>query len=254
MPWFDTHFHIAPEKLAEAPIIFGAANSAGVHGLIVQGTSLEDCEPTLHLTEGHDGVYATCGLHPHVADTPYDLDYFRGLLAHPKAVAVGEIGLDYFYDFGARENQRKMFADFLALAVELDMPAVIHSRDAFEDSYALVKEILPAGHPFEIHSFTGSVSEGEKWLELGAMMSVNGMITFKKSDNVREFQKIIPDDRLLLETDSPYLAPVPYRGQENTPAFIPVIAQYVAEQRGISLEKLAEITSGNARRFFRIPE
>lgn len=254
MLWFDTHFHIAPEKLPEAEGIFAAAQSAGVTGLIVQGTSLEDCKPTLALTNGRNCVYATCGLHPHVADTPYEMDYFRKLFQNPKAVAVGEIGLDYYYDFSARDNQRKMFAEFLQLAVELDKPVVIHSREAFEDTWAIVNDCLPPAHPFEIHSFTGTLEEGEKWLERGAMMSINGMITFKKSDNVRAFNKIVPDDRLLLETDSPYLAPVPYRGKENTPALIPVIAQYVANERGVTMEKLSEITNDNAMRFFRIRE
>ncbi len=254
MLWFDTHFHIAPEKLSEADGIFAAARAAGVRGLIVQGTSLEDCGPTLHLTDGNDGVYATCGLHPHVADTPYEMDCFRGLFENPKAVAVGEIGLDYFYDFSAKENQRRMFAEFLRLAVELDKPVVIHSRDAFDDTWAIVNECLPKGHPFEIHSFTGSIEEGEKWLERGAMMSINGMVTFKKSDNVRAFNKIVPDDRLLLETDSPYLAPVPFRGRENTPAYIPVIAEYVAKERDMTLEQLSETTTANAMRFFRIKD
>ncbi len=254
MLWFDTHFHIGPEKLPEAEGIIAAAKSASVHGLIVQGTSLEDCAPTLSLTDGRDGVYATCGLHPHVADTPYDMDYFRELFRNPKAVAVGEIGLDYFYDFSDRGNQRRMFAEFLRLAVELDKPVVIHSRDAFDDTWSIVNECLPPGHPFEIHSFTGTLEEGEKWLERGAVMSINGMITFKKSDNVRAFNKIIPDDRLLLETDSPYLAPVPYRGHENTPAYIPVIAEYIAKERDTTIEQLAETTTANAMRFFRINE
>ena len=254
MFWFDTHFHIGPEKVPEAASILANAQAAGVTGLIVQGTSLEDCEPTLALTNGRDGVYATCGLHPHVADTPYEMDYFRGLFQNPKAVAVGEIGLDYYYDFSARDNQRRMFAEFLRLAVELDKPVVIHSREAFEDTWAIVNDCLPPDHPFEIHSFTGTLEEGEKWLERGAMMSINGMITFKKSDNVRAFNKIVPDDRLLLETDSPYLAPVPYRGKENTPSLIPVIAQYVANERGVTLEELSETTNANTMRFFRIRE
>lgn len=251
---FDTHFHIDNEKAPQAKDIFQAARSNNVLGMILQATSMEDCDQTQSLTVGEKGVFATAGLHPHVANDPYDLGYFREFVKRPKIVAIGEIGLDYFYDFSERQLQRKMFEDFLELAIEVNMPAVIHSRDAFEDSYAIVKSTLPKDFPFEIHSYSGELSEAEKWLELGAMMSLNGMVTFKKSDNIRALNKLIPDERLLLETDSPYLAPVPLRGQENTPANIPVIAEFVAKERGVSLEEITALTTKNAMDFFHISE
>ena len=132
------------------------------------------------------------------------------------------------------------------------MPAIIHCREANEDGIAIVKDNLPPGHPFEVHSFSGTADEAAAWLELGAVMSVNGMVTFKKADNIREILSIIPDERLLLETDSPYLAPVPLRGSENTPANIPIIGRYVAELRGMEPEQLAALTTGNAHRFLNI--
>ena len=250
--WFDTHFHIDLEKATLAHDIFKAARKMDVRLMLLQSTSLEDTPFTIGLADKEDGVYATAGLHPHTADTPYDMALLKELAAHSKVKAIGEIGLDYYYDFGDRTKQRIMFADFLKLAVECNLPAVIHSRDAFEDTYAIVQDNLPQGHPFEIHSFTGSVDESLQWLQAGAMLSVNGMVTFKKADNVREILHHIPLDRLLLETDSPYLAPVPLRGQENTPASIPLIGAKVAEELGLSVEQVAELTTENGRRFFNI--
>ena len=252
MLWFDTHFHIDLEKAPRAHDIIEGARQAQVGLMLLQGTSLEDCPQTISLAEQEDGVYATTGLHPHTADTPYDRAQFLELASHPKVKAIGEIGLDYYYDFGDRAKQRLMFADFLKLAVETNLPAVIHSRDAFEDTFTIVQDNLPPGHPFEIHSFTGTVDESLQWLQAGAMLSVNGMVTFKKADNVREILHHIPLDRLLLETDSPYLAPIPLRGQENTPANIPLIGAKVAEELGLSVEQVADLTTANGQRFFKI--
>ena len=252
MLWFDTHFHIDLEKAPRAHDIIEGARQAHVGLMLLQGTSLEDCPQTISLAEQEDGVYATTGLHPHTADTPYDRAQFLELASHPKVKAIGEIGLDYYYDFGDRAKQRLMFADFLKLAVETNLPAVIHSRDAFEDTFTIVQDNLPPGHPFEIHSFTGTVDESLQWLQAGAMLSVNGMVTFKKADNVREILHHIPLDRLLLETDSPYLAPIPLRGQENTPANIPLIGAKVAEELGLSVEQVADLTTANGQRFFKI--
>ncbi len=252
MLWFDTHFHIDLDKASIAHDIIEGVRQANVGLMLLQSTSLEDCPNTLGIAEKEEGVYATTGLHPHTADTPYDRSQFLELASHPKVKAIGEIGLDYFYDFGDRAKQRLMFADFLKLAVETHLPAVIHSRDAFDDTFAIVQDNLPKDHPFEIHSFTGTVDESLQWLQAGAMLSVNGMVTFKKADNVREILHHIPLDRLLLETDSPYLAPVPLRGKENTPANIPLIGAKVAEELGLSIEQVADITTENGKRFFKI--
>lgn len=250
--WFDTHFHIDLDKAPFAHQIFEDARQKDVRLMLLQSTSLEDTPSTIGLADKEDGVYATAGLHPHTADTPYDMAFFKKLAFSPKVKAIGEIGLDYYYDFGDRAKQRIMFADFLELAVETHLPAVIHSRNAFEDTFAIVQDNLPQGHPFEIHSFTGTVDESLQWLQAGAMLSVNGMVTFKKADNVREILHHIPLDKLLLETDSPYLAPVPLRGQENTPANIPIIGAKVAEELGLSVEQVAELTTENGCRFFNI--
>lgn len=252
--WFDSHCHINPEKAPVAKEILAKSREEGVMGFLIQGTSMEDCDWTVSLAEREEGAYAAAGLHPHVAVENVDMGYFRALWELPKVVAVGEIGLDYFYDYGPRNLQRKMFAQFLNMAAELKMPAIIHCRDAFEDCYAIIADSLPPGHPFVIHSFTGTVEECHAWLNKGAMISVNGMVTFRKSDNIRASLAVIPMERLLLETDSPYLAPVPFRGQENTPAKIPVIGRYVAEQKCLEPDEVARITTANTARFLGIPE
>ena len=248
--WSDTHFHLDPEDNPQE--IFAAAKAAGVSLLIVQGTSLDDCQRTVDLADPANGVYVTAGLHPHVANTFTDLEPFRKWHQTDGCIAVGEIGLDYYYDLSPHDDQKRVFEIFLRFAVELGKPPVIHCRSAFDDCYDIVKNTLPSDYPFLIHSFADTRTEARKWLDLGAMLSFNGMSTFRKSDNVREALAITPPDRILLETDSPYLAPVPYRGKRNTPAFIPVIGNYVAEQKGLAPEELAQITMDNAKRFFHI--
>ncbi len=249
--WSDTHFHIEEEDTATD--VIAAGRQAGVELFIVQGTSYDDIDRTAAVANPASGVYATVGLHPHVASTYHGMEPFRRLLAEPGVVAVGEIGLDYHYDISPRESQRNVFALFLQLARELAMPAVIHCREAFDDCYAIVKNAaLDPNVGFVIHSFTGTVPEARAWLDLGAMISVNGMVTFNKADNIREALAVVPLDRLLLETDSPYLAPKPFRGQRNNPSYIPLIGQRVADEKGRTPEEIAAITLANAKRLFRL--
>ncbi len=250
--FFDTHFHIDAQNALAARDVFSSARNAGVMGMTVLGTNMEECGRLSRIAENEPGVFLAVGVHPHAADEPYSLDFFRELLHRPKIVAIGEIGLDYYYDFSDRKKQRDLFEIFLGLAVESCLPTAIHCREAFADAYAIVKACLPAGHPFEIHSYSGGLDEAEKWLELGATMSLNGMVTFKKSDNIRALNHIIPDERLLLETDSPYLSPVPLRGRENSPANIPIICEFVARERNTGCSELAELTTRNALSFFKI--
>ena len=251
--WFDTHCHFAPEKGNDTLAIIDKAQETGVAEMLIQATSVEDAPYVLWLTEQRPGLYAALGVHPHEASSPWEMNWYRQQFAsNPRVRAVGEIGLDYYYDFAPRDAQRTLFADFLDLAVEVNRPVVIHCREAFEDCIRLVREHLPAGHPFVIHSFTGTEDECRQWLELGAMISVNGMVTFKKSDNIRASLAIIPLERLLLETDSPYLAPVPLRGTENTPANIPVIGEYVAAQRQLPVDELRNLTTANAHKFLNL--
>ena len=252
MTLFDTHLHLSPE-IAAAPF-FAAARSRGVGLFLVAGTSSQDGDFVSSLADPEAGIYMATGVHPHSAAEfqMQDLPRFRDWLALPGAVAVGEIGLDFHYDHSPRLQQERVFATFLELAAELGKAAVIHCREAFAACHKLVKDYFPREIPFVVHSFTGSVPEAEKWLDLGAYLSFNGMVTFKKADNIRTALAAVPLERLLLETDSPYLAPVPYRGKTNTPAYLPEIADKVAQERQLDREKLAELTTNNACRLFSI--
>ncbi|NLF93921.1 MAG: TatD family hydrolase [Oligosphaeraceae bacterium] len=250
MHLFDTHLHLSPED--DAAAVLSAARAVGVGEFLLAGTALSDGLAVSALAGSEPGVYAAVGVHPHAAASfaAGDLPQFRTLLSRPGVVAVGEIGLDYHYDFSPREVQRQVLALFLELAAELHRPVVIHCREAFADCHALVQRHLPGGAPFVVHSFTGTPEECRLWQELGAYISVNGMVTFTKADNIRAFLPLVQPERLLLETDSPYLAPVPYRGRTNCPAYLPAVAQRVAQELGLELSALAELTTANARRFF----
>lgn len=250
--WFDSHCHFSPDKgMTFAADSIRNAQNAGVAGAVVIGTSMEDCAFSASLTS-IPGVFATAGIHPEHAAEPFDIARIKELLAHPKVVAVGEIGLDYFYDTENHDAQKKLFATFLELAVSLSLPAVIHCREAFQDCYDIVSHCLPTGHPFIIHSFTGTPQEAAQWLERGAFLSANGMLTFKKALNIRLALHSIPLERLLLETDSPFLAPVPLRGHENSPANIPIIGQALAHELNISPDTVAMVTTNNSLKFFNI--
>lgn len=249
MTWFDSHFHLDEEDCPEH--VLDDARQAGVTRFMILGTSLNDCGRTVRLGDPDHGVFTAAGLHPHAAETFDSLEPFREWHQTPGCLAVGEIGLDYFYDFAPREAQRRVFARFLDFAQELDKPIVIHCRQAFRDCLDIVRAHLAPGFPFLIHSFADTPAEAEQWLELGAMLSVNGMVTFNKADNIRESLTHIPLDRLLIETDSPYLAPKPHRGKRNCPAFIPLIGQRVAQERGLPVETVEQTTTDNAIRFFR---
>jgi len=250
---FDTHFHLTPET--DFPALLEASRAADVGHFLLAGTSREDIPHYAQLARENTGVVYAAGQHPHDSAnfTDDDLTLIRSHLAQD-AVAVGEIGLDYYYNFSPAENQERVFAQMLELSVEFGKPAQIHCRQAFDRCYALVKTHLTNGQPFIIHSFADGPAEAEKWLELGAFLSFNGMVTFRKGDNIRESLALVPADRLLLETDSPYLAPVPHRGETNSPAFLPEIAKKVAEERGWDLADTIRQTTANALRLLRLSE
>lgn len=246
--WTDTHLHLDPED--NHAKIFQDARANKVTQFLVLGTSLDDCQRIIDLADPKHGVYVAAGLHPHVASTFTDLEPFKAWHKNPACKAVGEIGLDYHYDFSPRDQQRKVFELFLDFAVQIKKPPVIHCRNAFDDCYDIVKSTLPHGYPFLIHSFADDKPEARKWLDLGATLSFNGIVTFNKAQNVRNGLAITPLDKLLIETDAPYLAPIPYRGKRNQPAYIPYIAQRIADEKFTTIEDLARITTENANRFF----
>jgi len=249
--WFDTHLHLEPDD--EAAAILDAARAVGVEHFVLVASTLEEADRLHALAAPQPQVCTTVGLHPHeAARFAGDLAPYRERLARPRTVAVGEIGLDYHYDRAPRDVQRRVFQAFLKLAAETGLPCVIHCREACDDCLALLDDSLPAGHPFELHSYTDSVEGLDRALSRGARVSFNGIVTFRNADNVRAALAAVPLDRLLLETDSPYLTPHPRRRERNQPACLPLIGEAVARLKGVTVEALARATTANALAFFRL--
>jgi TatD DNase family protein len=246
--WFDTHLHLDATDVPRA--LLEPARQVGVGYFLVAGTDAEDSRRAIAVARAEPGVVASVGVHPHAAGQAGNLAEFRELLAAPQAVAVGEIGLDYYYDHSPRADQRRVFAAFLELAGEFKRPVIVHCRDAFDDCLPMLAAAATAGLRVLIHSFTGTPAQAEQALGFGALLSFNGMVTFPKADNIRAALAVVPTDRLLLETDSPYLAPVPQRGKRNVPAYLVAVGERVATEKHLSTTDLARLTTGNALRFF----
>ena len=257
MEFFDTHTHLPDGATSEeAETILAEAAAAGVKNLLLAGTSVDDAVVYLPIVATHPGIYTSVGVHPEACrgfNETADIPKLRGWLKEPGVVAIGEVGLDAHYEEPFADEQESCFRAMLRLADETNTPVVIHSRDAFERCYRIVGECLAQDHPIQIHSFADTPRELDLWLERNAVFSYNGMVTFKKADNIRTTLRLVPLDRLLLETDAPYLTPTPFRGKPNSSKYIPLIAQRIADERGLTLEEVAEITTENARRFFRLP-
>lgn len=251
MELFDTHFHL--DAGDDAAALCAQARLAGVTRLLVLGGCVQSSVRACRAAAGESGLYAAAGVHPHDAADFSDLAPFLELYADPKVVAVGEIGLDYHYEHSPRARQREVFAQFLGVAGERGLPAVVHCREAFADCLAILDDSLAPGQRLLLHSFAGSPAEAEQALARGAFLSYNGMATFRRSANIRETLAMVPLERLLLETDAPWLAPVPYRGKRNVPAYLGEIARCVAETKQVPTEELAEITTRNACEFFQVP-
>lgn len=251
--YFDTHLHLYAEDDARA--VFDEARAAGVTRFLVAGTQLDDSRRAARIASEYPGVVACAGVHPHdAAAFDGNVGPFREILGQPGVVAVGEVGLDYYYDRSPRETQRVVFGRFLELAAELDMPVVVHCRDAYEDCLPILVDAAAEGVPLLLHSYTGPPGWAEKALELGAYFSCNGICTFPKASNVRDALAVIPLERLLLETDAPYLAPVPFRGKRNRPAYVVHVAVALARERTCDPHHIAHVTTANALRFFRIDD
>jgi len=248
---FETHFHIGRDDSAQ--VLINNAREVGVTRFIAVAGNLEDAERLPGVAAAHPELHCTAGVHPHDAEKySGDIEPFRRLLRLPPAVAVGEIGLDYYYKFSDPSVQRRVFEKFLTLSKEMRLPAIIHCREAYDDCFEILKDFADVDSRLEIHSFTGTPEWAEKMLELGAYFSFNGIITFQGGENVRRSLKAIPMDRILLETDSPYLAPVPHRGKRNEPAYIIEVAKKVAEVKEMTLAEVAAATTANACEFFAV--
>ena len=258
--WSDAHCHLQDQFLgdeATAAILsdtLARAYDGGVDRVVVIGTDATTSAQALELTafESPVEIFATVGLHPH--DALQDIGPVLELARkkHPKLVGIGECGLDYFYEHSPRADQRRAFAAQVALAHELDLALVIHARDAFDDLFeVLASEGVP--ERTVVHCFTGTTDEAQACLALGCDISIAGIVTFKNAELLREAVRSIPLNRLHVETDSPFLAPVPYRGKANEPAFVTVVGEFVAELRGESFVDVREATRANTARLFRLP-
>jgi TatD DNase family protein len=249
--WADSHCHLPYDGVGAAAI--ETARAAGVTRIITIGTSAAESAAGVEIARRHAGVWATVGLHPH--DAIEGVDGVARLLAHPDplVVAVGECGLDYHYDHSPRPVQREVFAAQIRLAAEKDLTLVVHTREAWDDTFDILTSEGPPAR-WILHCFSGGLAEAERGLGMGAMLSFSGIVTFKTADDVRAAARACPLDRLLVETDSPYLAPVPYRGQPNSPALVPVVGAAVAAVRQVAPEAVEAATWTNTAAVFRLPE
>ena len=256
MNLFDSHCHLESENFQnDLPQVMQRMAQAGVRRCVLGGSDLETSRHIVALVRKHEGMYGAVGVHPHEAKTWTDATEaeLERMLAQPRVVAVGEIGLDYFYDLSPREKQREVLIRQLDLARRMNVPAVFHVRDAHGDMLEVLRQRrgkLPAG---VMHCYSGSVESAREYLDLGFYLSFAGPVTFKKANKLQEAARFCPADRLLVETDSPYLAPVPMRGKRNEPAFVYYVAEMVAQLRGVSTEELADTAARNACRLFGIP-
>ncbi|WP_104664052.1 TatD family hydrolase [Ensifer adhaerens] len=250
----DTHCHLDfPDFEAERDAIVARAHEAGVEQMITISTRVKRFETILAIAEAYPNVFCSVGTHPHNADEELDItteDLVR-LSAHPKVVAIGEAGLDYFYDNAPREAQVEGLRRHIAAARVTGLPLVIHSRSADEDMAAILTEETGKGaFPFLLHCFSSGPELARIGVELGGYVSFSGILTFPKSEELREIAKTVPHDRMIVETDAPYLAPKPFRGKRNEPAYVAHTAAVLAETIGVSTEEIATITTDNAFRVF----
>ncbi|HEY77027.1 MAG TPA: TatD family hydrolase [Thermoflexia bacterium] len=247
----DSHAHLDfPQFDADREVVIERAREAGLLAILNVGADLASSRAAVALADRHDFIYAAVGVHPHDAKTvtPAVLDQLRALARHPKVVAVGEIGLDYYRDLSPRPVQRRVFAQQLALAAELGLPVVVHSREAHDDVLAALRDWQGTGGV--LHSYSAGPERLEEVLALGFHIGLSGPITFPKAHRLRTVAAAVALDRLLVETDCPYLTPVPHRGRRNEPAYVRYMVEAVAHARGTTVETVAQATTENAQRLF----
>jgi TatD DNase family protein len=253
MTFVDTHAHIHDKAFDnDRDAVVDRMHAAGVLTAITVGCDIADSERALQ-TATQYGVYASVGIHPHEAkDAPDDLALaFEPLLANDRVLAVGETGLDYYYEHSPKEAQQRVLRAHIALARDRGYPVIFHHRDAFDDFAAILREEWRSGMRGIVHCFTGDTAQAQTCVrEFGMLLGIGGVITFKSAQGVRDAVKDTGIDHLVLETDCPYLAPVPHRGQRNEPAYVPVTARALAQLLDISPERVAAVTTSNARSLF----
>lgn len=253
MPLIDSHCHLQSLPPDDRERALDAARERGVTGFLVPAIRLSDADGLLALCHRHPDVWCALGVHPHDAATwaDGDEDRLRELLADPKAVAVGECGLDFHYDHSPREVQERVMRTQWRLGIELGLPVVVHNRDSNERMLEIVREEAWQGLQADFHSFAGGLAMARELVARGFYLGFTGMITFRRADNVREVIPELPPDRELVETDTPYLAPVPHRGKPNEPAYVVEVARRLAEERRETYDETCRRTTENFFRLFR---
>ncbi len=253
----DSHAHIQGQEYAgEVEAVITRAREAGIDKIIAVGGAgdLSSNHDAIALADSYDNVYATVGMHPHDAKDvgPEELRSVQDLTVHPKVIAVGETGLDYYYSHSPHDVQRRVFADFIQLARETGLPLVVHERDAAQDAVQLLRSEGNGDLGGVLHCFTGNYEAARAYLDLGFYLSFTGIITFKNAEPLRDVVRRVPLEKMLIETDSPYLTPVPHRGKRNEPAYVRLVAEAMAKIKAVSLEEVAQITTDNVGNLFKI--
>lgn len=246
--WFDNHCHLT--SLGVDPVdVVAEASDGGVTGMLTVGCTLEDSRRAIEIAGPFPNVWATAGIHPH--DAKDGLAGLAELIDASPVVAVGECGLDYHYSHSPHEIQKQVFAEQIQMALDRDLALVIHTREAWDDTFEILDEVgMPERTVF--HCFTGGPAEAEKCLERGARLSFSGIVTFKTAVDIREAVRITPVDRILIETDSPYLTPVPHRGKPNRPALVSLVGEFVAEILKMPVAEMAAVSWRNGRALYEI--
>ncbi len=249
MMFVDSHCHLNYKGLVEnQDAVLARAAEAGVSAMLNISTRKREWADIIATAEKAPNIWASVGIHPHEADSHADVDTAQLVAAsdHPKVIAIGETGLDYFYDHSDREQQQESFRAHLVASRETGLPVIVHTRDAEEDTARILREEMGKGpFPGVIHCFTASGEFADIALELGLFISISGIVTFKNAQDLRETAARIPEERLLIETDSPFLAPVPHRGKSCEPAFVADTGRFLADLRGVSVDHLAQTTADN---------
>lgn len=253
--FIDSHAHLDDDRFdLDRDILIKNLKDNKIELVLNIGADLETSLASIDLAEKYENIYATVGVHPHSAKyfTEETYEKFKELAAHKKLVAIGEIGLDFYYDNSPRDVQRQVFRRQLELAKEVNLPVVIHSREATKESFDILKEASKEGVKGVLHSFSGSVEIAREYIKLGYYISIGGPVTFKNARVVKEVAKEVPLEYMLIETDCPYLTPEPYRGKRNEPMYVRYAAEKIAEIKGVTLEEVAKATSDNVYKLFNI--
>lgn len=251
----DSHAHIDDNRFdADRDAVLERAAAAGIELIVNIGADMASSARSIALAEKYPQIYAAVGMHPHDAKEMQEQDYsqLQRWVAHPKVVAIGEIGLDYHYDLSPRPVQKEVFLRQLDIARQTGKPFIVHEREAHADTFEIIRTAAK-GLAGVFHCFSGSIETAREYLKLGFYISVAGPVTFPKSAKTKEVAQFVPLDRLLIETDSPYLTPQAFRGRRNEPGHVRLVAEEIAALRNLSLTELALATTENARRLFRIP-